>query len=109
MDLHKAISFVSVYYPVLFLLRYLYSLNAFFQAAKKYDEDFYSQLGRPHLFLNSSWEIVDLFFRCMWFKRYFGRDERIVCKAKALRRAFFVLLLVVVTYPPVRTYMAWQF
>lgn len=106
MDLHKAMSVVSVYYPFLFLLGYLYFLNAFFESARKYDDDFYGQLGRPRLFLNSSRETMELFFRCMWFKRYFGRHERVVANAKAVRRAFFILLVVVVTYPLVRTFGA---
>lgn len=105
MDLSKVLLFLLHYYPLLFLFGYLYCLNAFFNAAKKYDEDFYGQLGRPNLFLNNSFEVVDLFLRCMWFKRYFGRDARVVAKAKALRSSFFILFLVVVTYPLARTYL----
>ncbi len=98
-------SFILAYYPFLFLFGYFYSLNAFFEAARKYDEDFYRQLGRPHVFGKNTLETIDLFLRCMWFKRYFGRDRRVVAKAKMVRRDFFVLLIVVATYPFVRLYL----
>lgn len=105
MDSSKVLRLLLHYYPLLFLFGYFYCLNAFFNAARKYDEDFYGQLGRPNLFLNNSFEVVDLFLRCMWFKRYFGRDKRVVARAKVLRSSFFIFLLAVATYPFARAYL----
>jgi hypothetical protein len=95
-------SLIVTCYPLFFMFVYFYSVYAFFEAARKYDHDFYCQLGRPHFFRNNTYETTDLFLRCMWFKRYFGREARVVARAKAVRRCFFIFLLGIVVYPFVR-------
>jgi hypothetical protein len=100
------LSLVMAYYPLFFMFVYFYAVYAFFEAARKYDNDFYCQLGRPHMFRNNTYETTDLFLRCMWFKRYFARDRRVVAKAKTVRTSFFVFLMVLITYPFVRGLIA---